>query len=193
MQKTLTLLLLLLLTTAAWGQKKNASPIELPVNAEGNIYYEGVVRVDSTITKTDLYRRGREWFVNTYVGRKEVLQLDDKAEGKMMGPGRYRYSFFNGPNVSHADMLFVLNLDVKDGQYQYRIYNFKGKGADNSLLGGYPTFYPLDYDQINKDYKVGKRPRRYNGRVIAEFDEKVKSIIASLEKAMTTARAKDDF
>ena len=189
MQKTLTLLLLLLLTTAAWGQKKNASPVELPLNAEGNIYYEGVVRVDSTITKTDLYRRGREWFVNTYLDPTEVLQLDDKAEGKMIGPGRYRYSFFMGVFFD-IRMLFVLNLDVKDGRYRYRIYNF----VNTTLLSNHSAtrVYRMDYEQINKEYKAGKHPR-YNGKIIVEFDKEVKSIIASLEKAMTTAQAKDDF
>lgn len=184
--------------TTVWAQKESPELIQVPVNSDGKIYYEGVVKVDSTIKQADLYRKGREWFVNTYVDAKEVLQLDDKADGKLMGKGVYKYSFFNGLNSSSVTMGFTLNLDVKDGRYRYRIYNFNGTNKNQSALDGLssrpsgPSYIKLDYDQTYADYKAGKRAK-YNGKVTAGMDEQVRGIIASLEKAMRAPSTNNDF
>lgn len=193
----LSLLLVFSAFTSVCAQK-SVELVEVPVNSEGRIYYEGVVKVDSTMKQTDLYRKGREWFVNTYVDAKEVLQLDDKADGKLMGKGVYKYSFFNGLNSSDVTMGFTLNLDVKDGRYRYRIYNFSGTNKNQSALDGLssrpsgPSYIKLDYDQTYADYKAGKRAK-YNGKVTTGMDHQVKGIIASLEKAMRASTSANDF
>jgi hypothetical protein len=194
----LSFVLIMSAFTSVWAQKDASGQIEVPVNSEGKIYYEGVVKLDSTTKKDELYRKGREWFVNTYVDAKEVLQLDDKTDGKMIGKGIYKYSFFNGLNSSSVTMGFTLNLDVKDGRYRYRIYNFNGTNKNQSALDGLssrpsgPSYIKLDYDQTYADYKAGKRAK-YNGKIAAGMDEQVKGIIASLEKAMRASSKSNDF
>ena len=125
-----------------------------------------------------------------------MLQLDDKAEGKMMGKGLYRYSFLNGINISQVAMRFTLALDVKDGKYRYRIYNFVGDNVNTSLLASGPNatqLRVLDYNQCYADYKADKRTK-YNLKVLQGMDTQVQGIVASLNKAMLdNAGGKDDF
>ncbi len=186
MRQVFTALLLMLSAVAAYAQQ---SIIEVPVNAQGVICYEGAVPVDSALTKTDLYQRGREWFINTYVDAKETLQTDDQAGGKLVGKGVYRYEFIDGASVSDIRMRFVVNLDVQDGRCQYRIYNFSG---DNSGQpgSGRPSASALNYNQVYRDYKAGRRSS-YNGRIAAGLDKEVKEIVASLEQALRTPPARD--
>lgn len=197
MNKLFTLLLVLLATFSAVAQKQKveqSTATEFPVK-EGKLYYEGVVDVPATLKQADLYRTGRTWFVDTYVDAKEVLQLDDKADGKMMGKGLYKYAFLNGINVSQVLMRFTLALDVKDGKYRYRIYNFSGDNTNTSMLGGAnaTNVYRLDYDQCYVDYLAQKRTK-YNLKVLQGMDTQVQLIVASLQKAMLAGGStKDDF
>lgn len=181
----------------ALAQKSTPAPTSIAVEfpqKEGKLYYEGVVDVNPASKQADLYRAGRTWFVDTYVDAKEVLQLDDKADGKMMGKGRYKYSFLNGINISAVTMRFTLALDVKDGKYRYRIYNFVGDNENTSLLGGAnaTTLYELNYDQCYLDYKAQKRTK-YNLKVLQGMDAQVVAIVASLQKTMAAPAGKDDF
>jgi hypothetical protein len=197
LKQLLVVLVLASATTPTFAQKAAPAPVstatEFPTK-EGVLYYEGVVDVSPESKQADLYRTGRTWFVDTYVDAKEVLQLDDKADGKMMGKGRYKYSFLNGINISAVTMRFTLALDVKDGKYRYRIYNFSGDNENTSLLGGAnaTNFYKLDYDQCLADYKAGKRTK-YNLKVLQGMDAQVVGIVASLQKTMAKPAGKDDF
>jgi|GEM_PF-2746504 len=195
MNKLLLLLLTLLVGFTAQAQKSTEPAVtEFPIK-EDKLYYEGVVDVTPTAKQLDLYRTGRTWFVDTYVDAKEVLQLDDKADGKMMGKGRYKYSFLNGINISQVLMRFTLALDVKDGKYRYRMYNFEGDNVNTSLLGGANAtqLRILDYNQCYVDYKADKRAK-YNLKVLQGMDAQVKTIVASLQKAMLASTSgKDDF
>ena len=201
MNRLFILLFALAFTSPALAQKtkvklklEESTATDFPVKGD-QLYYEGVVDVAPTSKQLDLYKTGRTWFVDTYVDAKEVLQLDDKAEGKMMGKGLYRYSFLNGINISQVLMRFTLALDVKDGKYRYRIYNFAGDNVNTSMLGGANAtqLRVLDYNQCYADYKADKRTK-YNLKVLQGMDTQVQGIIASLNKAMVdNAGSKDDF
>jgi hypothetical protein len=187
MLKPFLFLIALLFSLPAFAQ------IDLPTK-DGVIAYEGIIKVDSTQKAIDLYRKGREWFVNTYVDAKEVLQLDDKADGKLIGKGAYKYSFVNGINVSQVRLRFILNLDVKDGRYRYRIYTFSGENTNTSMLGGANAtqLRTIDYDKSYEALKKGDRVK-YNTKILEGLDTQVKVIVASLEKAMMAKGSKDDF
>lgn len=197
MRKYLLLVSALGCSQPMWAQQPAApsaatasTATEFPLN-EGKLYYEGVVEVNPASKKGDLYRMGRTWFVDTYVDSKEVLQLDDKTDGRMIGKGTYKYSFLNGINISNVVLHFTLLLDVKDGKYRYRMYDFRGDNVNTGLLSD-PELRVLDYDKCYTDYKAGKRIK-YNLKVLQGMDAQVKGIAASLEKVMTKTIKKDDF
>ena len=176
------------------GEINPARLVAIPIDNEGSIYYEGVVKVDSLVKKQDIYRAVREWFVSNYVSGKDVLQLDDKEEGKMLGKGIHKYQFINGINISEVALTFVLSIEARDGKYRYRMYKFIGENKNTSLLGGAnaTNLSNIDYDKTLVDYKAGKRTG-YNGKIVAGMDYEALAIIAGLEKAVVKGKQKSDW
>ena len=176
------------------GEINPARLVAIPIDNEGSIYYEGVVKVDSLVKKQDIYRAVREWFVSNYVSGKDVLQLDDKEEGKMLGKGIHKYQFVNGINISEVALTFVLSIEARDGKYRYKMYKFIGENKNTSMLGGTNAtrLSNIDYDKTLVDYKAGKRIG-YNGKIVAGMDYEAVAIIAGLEKAVVKGKQKSDW
>jgi hypothetical protein len=177
----------LLLTLPAIAQ------LEIPTK-EAAVYYEGVVDVPNQ-TQAELYQKGRAWLAETYYNVKDAMLLADPANGKLMSKASYYYDFGNGLNYSQINLNFVLALDLKEGKYRYRLYNFTGLNTQSGLTAGpadNPSVYTLDFNQCYAELKANKRPQ-YNTKVLRGLDQQVKVVVASLEKALRTPAAKDDF
>ncbi|WP_375416173.1 DUF4468 domain-containing protein [uncultured Hymenobacter sp.] len=176
------------------GELDPARLAALPVDADGAIYYEGVIKVDSTISKQDIHQAVREWFVSNYVSGKDVLQVDDKDAGKILGKGIHKYQFVNGINISEVALTFVLSVETKDGKFRYRMYNFTGGNKNTSLLGGAnaTNTYAVNYNQCLTDYKAGKRTG-YNGKIVAGMDYEAQQIISGLATSVKKGKQKSDW
>lgn len=58
----------------------------LPIDNETKlITYSEVIILDSTVNKSELYSRAREWFAKAFKSSKNVIQMDDKENGKIIG------------------------------------------------------------------------------------------------------------
>ncbi|GAB2528122.1 DUF4468 domain-containing protein [Rufibacter soli] len=166
---------------------------ELP-QKDGVITYEGVVDMGESKSKDILYKAARQWFVETYKDANAVLQMDDKADGKLIGKGLHPYSFVNGVNISEVKLSFIVNIDVKDGKYRYKLYSFSGENKNSSLLSSTaaPSVYKINYDEEYKLLKEGKRPG-YRGKIVSGLHNEAEAIIASLNSAMKKAEASTDW
>jgi hypothetical protein len=61
---------------------------QLPIDPTTQKFtYSGVIDVDGD--KNELYMRARAWFVTMYKDADEVIQLEDKEAGKIIGKGRF--------------------------------------------------------------------------------------------------------
>ena len=176
------------------GELDPARLAALPIDADGAIYYEGVVKVDSTISRQEIHQAVREWFVSNYVSGKDVLQVDDKEAGKILGKGIHRYQFINGINISEVALTFVLSVEAKDGKFRYKMYNFTGGNRNTSMLGGAnaTSTYAVNYNQCLADYKAGKRTG-YNGKIVAGMDYETQRIIEGLEASVKKGKQKSDW
>lgn len=85
MTKNLTTLFLLL-TISSFGQDQKLLDI-LPMK-DGKVVYTGIIQVDST-DKSKLYNKVKKWFVEQYKSAKDVIQLDDKENGEVIGKGYF--------------------------------------------------------------------------------------------------------
>jgi hypothetical protein len=75
--------LTLLSISSVLGQKETP---KLPVDSSTNkITYSEVVYVDSLADKQELFSRTREWFAKTYNSSNNVIQMEDKENGKIVG------------------------------------------------------------------------------------------------------------
>jgi hypothetical protein len=211
--KDILLPLLLLLALESYGQddvyfnSKERARTEAPVlpTKEGVIFYEEVVEIGSGKKKDDLYRAAREWFVETYNNAESVLQLDDKEDGKLMGKALYTYSVSSRFDSERINLKFILNLDIRDGKYRYRIYSFGGTvegTAPNKINfprsvdfdGSYRVAH-IPNEVIEKMKKKEQRETKevieQKTQIIIGLDREVKSIIGSLKAAMAKAESSD--
>lgn len=197
MKKTLLLTIFCLGITLSLSAQKSETTLELPLK-DDVIFFENVVQVDSAFTKKQLYTKGREWFVNYYKSAEDVLQMDDKEEGILIGKGLHKYDFFNGINSSSIALYFTVNLTVKDGKYRYQIYNFNGKNTNRSALDALsstpsgPTISEVNFDAEYKSLLTEKSRAKYRTKLLSGLQNEVLLIVTSLEKAMK-GKSTNDF
>jgi hypothetical protein len=137
----------------------------------GSVIYTEVVKVDS-LNKKELYNRAKKWVVLKYKSANDVIQLDDKEDGIIIGKGNFGIKYYSRrPTINHT-----LQIETRDGRYKYTISSFI-------------------YSDVQKDtFTVEEFPKSWAGKkkLYRTLDEKVNSIIADLKKSMET-ELKDDW
>lgn len=117
------------------------------------IKYEGVVKVDSTITKEELYNRARSWYRDTYKSEKDVMSIADKELGEISGNGAIRYdpqSFYFAANCARGWIMYKVNIYVKQGRYKYNFHSFVHEGTKCPGGGGLVNYGILTADEKSR-------------------------------------------
>lgn len=201
MKKYLLLLLLLPFFVQAQKSKSPMDSLKKYLNMgikvdsiTKKIIYEGVEKVEGA-TKDELYVRAREWFARTFNSANKVLQMDDKAAGKLIGkasePG-VSLSLFTGGFM----MDYTVSITVKEGRYRYEITNY--------ILTDFPSTYNLNPKPIPAEiyllpaYKDSKGNFRmfalgYMANVSINGPTLYASIKQALAQPASGVKTKDDF
>lgn len=148
--------------------------------------FEDVIKVDSTISKEELFNRARTWIGKTYNNEKFVIATEDRNNGELSGNGIMNYhpgrNFF-GSGVVKGEVNYKINIYVKDGRYKYVFHSFRHTG---SSIG---TNKPIDYGILTGSSEAS-RPSRGGVSNTAwkdikeESEFKIRKIIESLKEAM---------
>jgi len=152
--------------------------------------YSDVVELNN-ISQEEMYNRGKLWFVNTYVSANDVIQLDDKTGGTIIGNGVFRYNskVFNASDRTVGLIRYTVKLFFKEGRYKYEIGNFRHESTSTSNYGG------INFGQITNDSEC-LNPKKgmgasWNNKVWkdikSQIDHDVKSIISSIISGMDKA------
>lgn len=145
-----------------------------------------VVKVDSTVTKDELFNRARTWIGKTYNNEKFVIATEDRDNGEISGNGVMNYNpgrLFFGRDVVKGEVDYKINIFVKDGRYKYVFHSFRHTG---SYVG---VNKPISYGILTKSTEA-TRPTRGGASNTAwkdikeESEYKIKKIIISLKEAM---------
>jgi len=176
MKKTFNFLTLLLITTIVFGQDKLLDILPLK---DGKINYNGVISIDS-INKNELYSRAKRWYVNSYTSAKDVIQLDDKENGELVGKG-----FFEIPwqasfmHIYTVKIFQTIRIQVKDKKYRYEINDFRIKYyINNTQIPDENIDMPLEDWNTHRPDNTKK--------FFITLDERMHVFIADLEKTMRT-------
>lgn len=161
------------------------SPV-LPVNPEtGKITYTAIVKVDSLFTKEILFQRATKWFAQTYKSAQDVIQLQDKETGMLVGKGVIPVYYQSmGVNQQDGYMNYTFTLQVKDGRYRYEltnIYHQPNPGGNN-----YGTAEEMQHTK-----KAGYQ--KILNRMLEQVNSNVDALIQSLSKAMRETPKTDDW
>ncbi len=90
---------------------RNAHPDDL-------LYHETIAVPGKS--KDELYAAAKEWFVYAYKSANNVIQLDDPANGKLIGKGTFTVPYLGELQV----VRHTVTIEVKDGKYRYFIDQF---------------------------------------------------------------------
>lgn len=88
-----------------------------PHDESGQIAYAETIKVDSVLTKNQLYSRANEFFAKAFVSANNVIQYQDKDEGKIVGKGNLKIRCDGNESL----LKFTISIFVKDGKYRYLI------------------------------------------------------------------------
>lgn len=150
--------------------------------------YSEVVEVSDSTTRGELFLRGREWFAETFKSSKEVLQINDKESGELVGKGIFNITYivnYWGLHDQKADVDFTLSLWVKDGRYKYEMSNFNVQS-----VGGVYT---------NDDYKIKfpglgqRKSQEIYLNIVDATKEKAQTVIQSLKAKMAGKSKSSDW
>jgi hypothetical protein len=195
--KTQTLIIFFLLSyISAFGQ--NETP-KLPIDSTTNkITYTGVVFVDSLVSKQELFSRAREWFAKTYKSSTNVIQMEDKESGKIVGKALLSVYFTAlGTKQQGGYINYTISIYFKEGRYKYEITDFYHTGVYvNSTVGKEPDGGSCEKLIIEQKGFWGNSYKRTYERFLFQMDENIKALIEDLKEAMTikvTNTKKDDW
>lgn len=105
------------------AEEKREIKNKFPENALGELEFSEVVTC--SMSKDSLYNNAKNWAVNTFYDYKEVLQFEDKADGKLIIKGIYKPDVQqNVLNKESETFWFTITFDFKDNKYRYKVGNF---------------------------------------------------------------------
>ena len=123
--KTILLSSFLMLSSIVFAQ-------ELPINEKtGKVSYEGIVKVEGS-SATDLYIKANEWFAMTFNSANNVIQMQDKDAGKIIGKGAIEVEKSGYPNGVFD---FTIKFTAKEGRYRYVITDIAHDKRGSALNG----------------------------------------------------------
>lgn len=167
--KTLLVIIGLLVACSANGQ--------LPVK-DGQIFYE---QIDSLpgVSKDEIYKRSKAWIVAIFKDAKEVIQLDSKEDGEIIGKGNFQfyYTMLGVPVPSRC--FFTIKLSSRDGKHRAQIYDVTAVNGERN-------------EPVRMDKLLSKPNTGHNQKIIRQINEGVESMFADLRAVLNPVK-KDDF
>ena len=162
------------------------------------LVYKNVVNLDSITTQVhkvnEIYSIAKSWFAEKYNNAKNVIQLDDKENGKIIGKGIFEYnsnvnSFSNG---TKGYISYTIVINVKDGKYKYNISDFVHHGNSENV-GGEASFgfITTDEEPSVKISTKGWRIKVWND-IKKQIEDNSNALISSLNDYMIKSSKKDE-
>lgn len=190
--KTFFTTLLLLFAFTAFAQDKPTQ--ELPVDANGKINYTEVVQVDGA-DKDELYTRARAWFATSYRSANNVLEMDDKSAGVLIGGAFQDITIMSMGYPVTVKLWYNLKVYLKDGRYKYEITDLFYENYPNQY---YPTATktPAEEVIITNLYKKNGKPSPINHSYKEKTIVGITALYTNLKDAMqksASASAGDDW
>lgn len=188
--KSIFLLLFALMPLLSFAQLID----ELPKDESGKLYYTEVIQIDS-MKKQQLYLNSKQFFVDVFKSANDVIQLDDKESGIVIGKGFSEiYIKILGTPVAEQ-MWFTIKIQCKDDKFKYEIYNISFK----NYPGKYGVREILAEQEFDKKtyFKKDGTPRdaelKYKNEMEREIQKLSATIKSYMNKRMVTTDKNSDW
>jgi len=155
---------------------------EIPTDQNGKINFTEVIQVDS-VDKNTLYSRSKQFFVDTFKSANDVIQLDDKESGTIIGKGFSDIYIKIVSSPVAIQMWYSIKIQCKDGRYKYEIYDiiFKSYASQYAASSSSPAEPTFDR---NTYYKKNAQPRDVNEKYICEMILNINKLTSTIKATM---------
>lgn len=174
---------LILLTGLLFSATLSYTQVILPVDSTTNkITYSEVVAVDGNSAGV-LYSKVKDWLTVSFKDSKNVLDLDDAINFKIVGKWQFKVwqmgNLGKMPNGGHVN--YTLTIMLKDNRYKYIItdFNHETDRGDYGFSGGRLEF---EVPECGKFYLTMKNWER----IKEQTDTYIKQLVQSLKVHMGT-------
>ena len=201
------LISLLLLPVMAFSQDDKKETTDEEVNAaydslqkvDGQYEFTEVVQLDSTYKKDILYRNAKLFFANLFKSSKDILQYDEREEGKVIGKGTIQITGHQNILLSAFTEIrtttFTLEISCKDGKYKYRLFGFSSEyiyGQSDKRKPERTTNGTLTIDEAYARTEKGGTKKMERSLFLNTLAE-IRSTQDQLKEFMRKKPSKDDF
>lgn len=162
------------------------------------IKFSEVITVDSA-SKSELFIRGREWFNDNFKSSKDVLQIQDKETGELVGKGFFlvncTYTLMGKQVTVPAGVYFQVSLWLKDNRYKYEFVNFNVPGSKDmsSIMMNLGTITESNETTLKIPNLPQKRANEVYLSIKNNTIEKAKFLIESLKQKMSLQSKSTDW
>lgn len=158
------------------------------------------ISIDSTVkgTKAELFLKAKSWLVSKFNSAKDVIQLEDKDAGKIIGKGFFDFECLGmmGMHVSDDKIWFTVTINVKDSKDRIIINEFIHEGGQRKTLGGQIT-EPISYGSLDIEETPSgmERTKKQFNRMKEAAKLKGEELIKSFNSYMNSNSSiiKDEF
>jgi hypothetical protein len=180
--KAFSVIAILLTSNLLFAQEKLMDVLPMQ---DGKVVYTAVTNADST-TKDVLYSNAKQWFAETYKSAQDVIQLDDKDAGTVIGKGLFKSGFTVFMDALQVNVHHTVKIYVKDNKYKYEITDF----IIDFHVAASKYNSASDYEGTLEDFVKGRNKNNMR-KMCTDIDTQVQSMIASLQKEMKSNANKD--
>lgn len=118
----------------------------------GKVIYE---QVDSSVNgnSAEIYNRAKLWVANTFRNSKNVIQIDDKESGTIVGKGNFDVV----QTMTSYIVRFTFKIDARDSKYRIQFYDISSQ--QDTKMGREQTL-----EALNKKSGFGNVKEKINTR-----------------------------
>lgn len=145
---------------------------------DNQVCYTDVIKAEG-ISKEELYNRALSWFAVAFKSAKDVIQMQDRESGKIIGKGSFLCPL--GALLPALEMKMTVTIMVKEGRYKYVINSFiryYSVSMGNLSSDGEQTIFEMFEGADPKKKVVQKNANKLHHKIL--------DIIFSLKKGMDT-------
>lgn len=169
------------------------------------LIYSEVVQSPNN-SSNQIYLNINEWFAKTYNSSNNVIQLNDKESGKIIGKGGFTISpIHKWGNIKTPQTFFVnytLTIQIRDGKYKYEFSNITVRVTQENAPFSIETYYNINKEKLREEVaksiknekqleKLVESTYNFQNEIFKLSDENILSIIKSIKN--NTVTKKDDW
>lgn len=185
MKKIICTLGILFLPIFAFAQEENEESFPTPFK---------FTLIDTVeLSKNEIYVKVFEWVAKKFNSANDVIQMQDKEAGKIIGKGNFTV---DGPKNGFGTPLsidrvkFTLTIDIKDGRYRCVISDMLHEAGPSKGRMSSPSYGSLEAESVPKEMGFSMQ-RRWDGIKSSAMADS-KKLLRSLKKYVRS-KNDDDF